>query len=169
MIDLLIDEEAQRIINIIIDMYNKNTKTKKIFNSLVYDLMKDEFKLYEFHVMHKVVDLIPRDLTISLDEGKIFTSNTEKKENKIVYRQTNTNLKKEIIEKIIDDVTKNSLKKQDKSILEIIYQNITKKDLINLESRDITYIIRNVLDKLEKDYIIKSYNPLIIEKNCRNK
>ena len=101
MIDSLIDEEAKRIIDILIEMYKKNEKTTKIFNLLVYDLMKDEFKLYEFHVMRRVVELIPSNLTISHEKGKIFISNEESsiKENKVVYRQTNTTLKKDIVEK----------------------------------------------------------------------
>lgn len=165
MIDSLIDEEAKRIIDILIEMYKKNEKTTKIFNLLVYDLMKDEFKLYEFYVMRRVVEFIPSNLTISLEKGKIFISNEESstKENKVVYRQTNTTLKKDIIEKIVKEIKNNNLKYQNKNILQIIYQNISKKDLINLESKDITYIIKNIINNLEKDFYINSVQHFSIQ------
>ena len=163
-IDIMLDEEANRIIKILLNMYENNQKVSKIFNSLVYDLMKDEFKLYEFNVIYKVVKLVPNDLTISLDKGKIFITNDEyeNQKDRIKFRNTISNLKKEIANTISSDIVKNYKSYTNKSLLEIIYKNIAKKDLINLESKDITNISKQIVNNLKNDYMVKSINPLTL-------
>ena len=57
----LLDDEAKRIMNILLDMYKKKTKVNKAFPYLVEDLMQEEYKPFETTILSKTTSLIPID------------------------------------------------------------------------------------------------------------
>lgn len=167
----LLDEEATRIINILLDMYNKKTKVNKSFDLLIKELMKKEFCKYETLIQSKIISLIPDDLIICPTNEWIFIKeddfNDYTKKSQIENIISDLN---EIENKsIIDDLTKEILLKynqdnlKEKNILEIIYKYIPENIFININNDIIAHIIQHIIFKINETHHVTSINPLIIE------
>lgn len=70
-------EEASRIMNILLEMYNKKVEVNKPFESVVNDIMNDEYKSYKESVLIELVPLIPLNLMICPNNKWVFVTNEE--------------------------------------------------------------------------------------------
>ncbi len=164
----LLEEEATRIMDILLDMYKKKIRVNKSFNLLVDDLMKDEFKPYDTSILSKVTSLIPLDLMICPSDEWVFVTETdyysvieEEKINAIKDGLSkNENLIQDIAKKIILHYKSDNL--SSKNILEIIYNYIPKKELANIDSDVISYMIKSIVFNIDENYQVTSINPLAI-------
>lgn len=165
----LFDEEAKRVMKILLDMYNKKIKVNKPFPKLVKELIKDEFKVYNLSILSKIPSFIPLNLMICPTNEWVFVTKEEfdcmiKREainNLKFVVDDNENLIKRISRKIIDNYDNDNLCK--KNILEIVYNYIPYEKLFERDTKAITYIIENVIFNISNKYKITNINPLIIE------
>ena len=165
----LLDDEAKRIMNILLDMYKKKTKVNKAFPYLVEDLMQEEYKPFQTTILSKTTSLIPIDLMICPTNEWVFVTEREcyhlMEEENINKIKTGIDNNKELVEKIskkiVVDYRSNNLHK--KNILEIISNYIPQKKLLDIDSKVITYMIENIVSNIEKTYQVSSINPFVIE------
>ena len=165
----LLDEEAKRIMDILLDMYKKKTKVNKAFPYLVEDFIQDEFKPYETSIISKTISLIPLNLMMCPTNEWVFV--TEREYHQLMEEENINKIKngmdnnKELVEKIskkiVDDYKSNNLYK--KNILEIIYTYIPKKKLLDIDSEVITCMIESIVFNIEETYQVSSINPFVIE------
>ena len=76
-LDLLLKKEAERIINILLELYNKKTKVNKSFNKLFNELIQDKYEPYRNEVQHLVITLIPKNLMICPNYEWVFITEEE--------------------------------------------------------------------------------------------
>ena len=165
---LLLDNEAARIMDILLDMYKKKEKVNKKFDMIVENLIKKEFKPYSTSVLSKVISLIPLDLMICPTHEWVFV--TEREYNSIIEEERfntirdglekNKTLIQEVTDKIITNYDKNNL--HSKNILEIIYDYIPKKELENIDSKVMSHMIESIILNIDENYQVTSITPLII-------
>ena len=165
----LLEDEARRIMNILLDMYKKKTKVNKAFSYLVEDLIQEEYKPFETTILSKTTSLIPIDLMICPTNECVFV--TEREYHHLMEEENSNKIKngldnnKELVEKIskkiVADYKSNNLYK--KNILEIISKYIPQKKLLDIDSKVITYMIESIVFNIEETYQVSSINPLVIE------
>ncbi len=165
----LLDDEARRIMNILLDMHKKKTKVNKTFSYLVEDLIQEEYKPFETTIISKTTSLIPIDLMICPTNEWVFV--TEREYHILVEEENINKIKngidnnKELVEKIskkiVADYKSNNLHK--KNILEIISNYIPQKKLLDIDSKVITYMIESIVFNIEETYQVLSINPFVIE------
>lgn len=165
----LLNNEATRIMNILLKMYEKKTKVNKAFPYLVEDLIKEEFKPYKTSILLETTSLIPLNLMICPTNEWVFV--TEKEYNYLIEKENiniikngiddNKELVEKISKKIITDYKSNNLDK--KNILEIIYDYIPQKKLLDIDSKIITSIIESIVFNIEEKHHVSNINPLIID------
>lgn len=164
----LLESEATRIMDILIDMYKKKTRVNKSFNLLVDNLIRKEFKPYDTSILSKVTSLIPLDLMICPTDEWVFVTEKEyysviEEENVNIIKMElskNENLIKDVSEKIIAHYKSDNL--SSKNILEIIYHYIPEKELARIDSKVISYIIKSIVFNIDETYQVISINPLAI-------
>ncbi len=164
----LLDKEAKRIMDILLDMYQKKTKVNERFDVIVDNLIKKEFKTYHTSILYKVISLIPLDLMVSPTNKWIFV--TEKEYYSIIEEEKfniieeklekNKDLIQDVTNKIIANYKKNNL--SSKNILEVIYDYIPKKELENIDYKVMSYMIESIILNIDKNYQVISITPLII-------
>lgn len=76
-LDVLLKKEAERILNVLIDMYNNKTRVNKSFNKLFNEIIQDKYKLYGNKIQHLVVSLIPNNLMICPNYEWVFVTEEE--------------------------------------------------------------------------------------------
>lgn len=165
----LLNNEAKRIIDILLDMYKRKTKVNKAFPYLVEDLIREEFKPFETTIISKTTSLIPLDLMICPTNEWVFVTEREyyhlmeeENSNKIKNGlDNNKELVEKISKKIIADYKGNNLHK--KNILEIISNYIPQKKLLDIDSKVITYMIESIVFNIEETYQVSSINPFVIK------
>lgn len=165
----LLDNEAKRIMNILLDMYEKKKKVNKAFPDLIGNLIQKEFKPFEITILSKTTSLIPLDLMICPTNEWVFVTEREyyhlmeeENINKIKNEiDNNKELVEKISKKIIADYKSNNLHK--KNILEIISNYIPQKKLLDFDSKVITYMIESIVFNIEETYQVSSINPFVIE------
>ena len=86
-LDVLLKKEAERIINVLLDLYNKKTRVNKSFNKLFNEIIQDKYKPYSNKIQHFAVSLIPFDLMICPNYEWVFV--TEEEFNKYYNEQKN--------------------------------------------------------------------------------
>ncbi len=168
LIDLL-NNEAKRIIDILLDMYKKKMKVNKAFPYLVEDLILEEFKPFETTILSKTTSLIPLDLMVCPTNEWVFVTEREyhhlmeeENSNKIKNGlDNNKELVKKISKKIIADYKSNNLHK--KNILEIISSYIPQEKLLDIDSKVLIYMIESIVFNIEETYQVSSINPFVIE------
>lgn len=164
----LLDNEAKRIIDILLDMYQKKTKVNEQFNVIVDNLIKKEFKPYNISILYKVISLIPLDLMVSPTNEWVFVTEEEYysivEEEKINIikegMEKNKDLIQDITNKIIANYRKNNL--SSKNILEIIYDYIPTKELEKIDCKVMSYMIESIILNIDKNYQVISITPLVI-------
>lgn len=163
---LIFDEEATRIMNILLDMHNKKVKVNKTFDSLVKELMKKELSPYETTILLKTTLLIPENLIICPNNEWIFINEDElnnfkeEQSNKIIINLSNNKeMINELSKKIIKYYKENNF--NEKNILEIIYNYIPENSIENMDT--IAYIIKNIILKINETHTVISINPLTIK------
>ena len=166
---VIFDEEATRIMAVLLDMYDKKLKVNKTFDALVKELMKKELTPYESIILLKTTSLIPENLIICPNNEYIFVNEDEfnnftreEQTNKITNELNNN---KEIIDelsnKLITHYEKDKL--NEKNILEIIYNYVPENIIKNIDNEIIVYIIRNVIFKISETHNVTNINPLAIK------
>lgn len=165
---ILLENEATRIMDILLDMYRKKIRVNERFDLIVGNLIKKEFKLYDTVIISKVTSMIPLDLMLCPTNEWVFV--TEKEYNFMMELENAPTSKDELEEgrilindiakKIIANYKNNNLNK--KNILEIIYDYIPKQELINIDSKAITYMIKSIVCSIDENYQVTSINPLAI-------
>lgn len=70
-------KEASRIINILLEMYNKGIEVNKPFESVVNDVINDEYKSYKEAILIELVPLIPLNLMICPNHKWVFVTDEE--------------------------------------------------------------------------------------------
>ena len=164
----LLENEAKRIMDILLDMYQKNTKVNKSFDLIVNSLIRKEFKPYGISILSKVISLIPLDLMICPTNEWVFITEKEycsmiEVENASTIKngiEKNNNLVNDITRKIITNYKSNDLNK--KNILEIVYDYIPQKELTNIDSKVLTSIIKTIIHNIDENYEIVNLSPFII-------
>lgn len=164
----LLENEATRIMDILLDMYKKKTRVNKNIDLVVNSLIKKEFKSYSTSILSKVISLIPLDLMVCPTGEYVFVTESEyysmvDLENANTIKdglEKNKQLINDITEKIITNYKIKNLNK--KNILEIIYDYIPKKELTNIDSKVITYMIKSIIFNIDENYDVSSINPLVI-------
>lgn len=165
----LLDDEAKRIMNILLEMYKKKTKVNKAFPYLVQELIQEEFKPFETTILSKTTSLIPIDLMICPTNEWVFVTEREyyhlmekEKFNKIKNGiENNEALVEELSKKIVADYKSSHLHK--KNILEIISHYIPQNKLLDIDSNIFSYMIESIVLNIEETYQVSSINPLVIE------
>lgn len=165
----LLDDEAKRIMNILLDMYEKKIKVNKSFSYLVEDLIQEEYKPFETTILSKTTSLVPIDLMICPTDEWVFVTEREyyhlmeeENINKIKNGiDDNKELVQKISKKIVADYKSNYLNR--KNILEIISNYIPQKKLLNIDSKVITYMIESIVFNIEETYQVSSINPFVIK------
>ncbi len=165
----LLNNEAKRVIDVLLDMYKKKTKVNKAFPYLVEELIREEFKPFETTILSKTTSLIPLDLMVCPTNEWVFVTEREyyhlmeeENSNKIKNGiDNNKELVEKISKKIIADYKSNKLHK--KNILEIISNYIPQKKLLDIDSKVITYMIESIVFNIEETYQVSSINPFVIE------
>lgn len=165
----LLENEAKRIMDILMDMYKEKTKVNKSFDLVVNSLIKKEFKPYGTSILSKVISLIPLDLMICPTNEWIFITEKEycsmiEVENASTIKngiEKNNDLVNDITRKIIANYKSNDLNK--KNILEVIYDYIPQKELTNIDSEVLTCMIKSIVHNIDENYDIINLNPLAIK------
>lgn len=165
----LLNNEAKRVIDILLDMYKRKTKVNKAFPHLVEELIREEFKPFETTILSKTTSLIPLDLMVCPTNEWVFVTEREyhylMEEENINKIKNGIDNNKELVEKIskkiIADYKSNNLHK--KNILEIISNYIPQKKLLDIDSKVITYMIESIVFNIEETYQVSSINPFVIE------
>lgn len=165
----LLDDEAKRIMNILLDMYKKKTKVNKTFSCLVEDFIQEEYKPFKTTIISKTTSLVPIDLMICPTNEWVFVTEREyyhlMEEENINKIKNGIDNNKELVEKIskkiVADYKSNNLYK--KNILEIISNYISQEKLLDIDSKVLTYMIESIVFNIEETYQVSSINQLVIE------
>ena len=159
-INLLIDQEAKRIIKILLDMYKKSNKVNKPFSKLVKDIMKEEYSLFYLEVLRQTTKNIPINLMISPTIGKIFITVRENENDIIEFENIEPSLIEDIANKIIEDYKNNKL--NNKNILQLFENTLSEKNIGHLKPDQVIKIINDIILNINKKYKVISLNPFIL-------
>lgn len=167
-----LDNEAKRIIHILLDMYEKKRKVKKSFSEIVSLLVKKELKYYTVDINLRVTHFLPDDYAPDFKEVYALSKREEfNKESLIRYtKMCKKDLKKDH-EKIAQSLVKKMIKflikhpNIEKGLLEFISERI--HDYLpdhndSVDARAIVFFYDAALKK--EGYQISSLNPLRIKK-----
>lgn len=86
LIDSLIEQEAKRILKILLKIHKLSIKVDKPFYKLVKEIMKKEYNSIYIKILIEITENIPMNLIVSNIEGKVFIT-VHEFENRILYKK----------------------------------------------------------------------------------
>ena len=159
----VLDNEAAKIVEELLYMYDNQVKTDKTFQGLVEEKIQSRGLPHNTSILTRVIHLIPLGLSISNVPGEIFITEEELQKRCVQKRQQidKSSLEKEaekVVKKIIAD--EESGRQFCTNIVQVINEYVVKNDY---KVNAYTYLVECVLDKIvSSGYDFASMNPLVL-------
>lgn len=153
--------EAKRILNELMQLYKNKIEVNKSFNILVEERVNKKYNLYKNTILFKVTKFIPLDLYVCPNGKWVFVSeeefnsminedrNINKIKNKIKNKKNLDLLSKKMCQRVLQLYKENKLYNVD--IFDILEEITSEQPIKQIDDEECEYLIKATIDKIEKD------------------
>lgn len=159
----MINEDSERIINEIIELYNNNIEVNKSFNELVRERINPKYLYLLENYYINITKLIPNNLYICPNNKWALVD--EKKLNQIIFENTLIEKDNENINSIIKEIVDDFIENKPHDFFDTINKYIRSIKKEEIDKKKSKHILDNIYYEIQKrGYTIISISPFKIEK-----